>query len=106
LRRRDPSGILAGDVRGTNDARARPRILFVSGDERLLRPALHGLRSLGAEISAVCGPGEALAWLRIHRADLAVVELADAAPASAIAELVEVIRSPDWSSNLFVSEAA
>jgi hypothetical protein len=71
----------------------------MSDDDRVLRPTLHILRSLGAEIAVVCGPEEALTWLRIHRADLAVVELAGAAPTSAFTELVEGIRAPDWSGN-------
>jgi len=97
LRRRHPSGILAGDVRVMNDARARPRILFMSDNDRVLRPTLHILRSLGAEIAVVGRPEEALTWLRIHRADLTVVELGDAAPTPAFAELCEVIRAPGWS---------
>jgi len=71
----------------------------MSDDDRVLRPTLHILRSLGAELAVVCSPEEALTWLRIHRADLVVVELADAAPTSAFAELCERIRAPDWSGN-------
>lgn len=77
--------------------RRRYRILFVSDDARLLDPALHLLRSIGAEIATARGPEEALAWLRIHRADLAVVDIVDAQPTPALAELLETARSHTWS---------
>lgn len=82
-----------------DDALRRPRILLLSDSDRALEPALHVLRSLGADVATAQRPEEALAWLRIHRADLAVVDIPDGAPAPALAELIESIRARDWSGN-------
>lgn len=82
-----------------SDAPQRPRILFLSGSDGGYEPALHLLRSLGVEIAAARGPEEALAWLRIHRADLAVVEIPDGAPSPAVSAVLEAIRGGDWSGN-------
>jgi CheY-like chemotaxis protein len=51
------------------------KILFASDNEQLARPVVHLLRSSGHDVSEVLDAAEAGSWLRVHRADLAVMDL-------------------------------
>ena len=53
------------------------RILFLSNDDRVARPAIHLLASGGHVVDRVQTANEARGWLRQHRADLTIVDLGD-----------------------------
>lgn len=47
----------------------------MSPTERVARPAVHILRSAGHQVSDLRTPADANTWLRVHRADVAVIDL-------------------------------
>lgn len=67
-------------------------VLLLSPNERVSRPAEHLLSSAGHAVTHVTTPLQARTWLRVHRAELAVVELDPTAPPAAD-ETVELVRS-------------
>lgn len=67
-------------------------VLLLSSSERVSRPAQHLLSSAGHAVTHVTTPLQARTWLRVHRADLAVVEL-DAGSPPAAEETMELVRS-------------
>ena len=67
-------------------------VLLLSPNERVSRPAERLLSSAGHAVTHVTTPLQARTWLRVHRADLAVVEL-DSAAVPAAEETVELVRS-------------
>ena len=70
------------------------KVLFVCDSDRLAVPAIHLLRSADFDVTHVRGALDARTWLRIHRADVAIVDWAVPEPErSAAIDLVERLRA-------------
>jgi len=70
------------------------KILFVSGSDRVALPSIHLLRSGDFDVTHMRTSLDARTWLRIHRADVAIVDsAADEPERSAAMDLVERLRS-------------
>jgi len=68
------------------------RILFLSGSDKLADPAIHILLSSGHDVIRSRAPVEASTWLRIHRADLVVVDFDVEDPSGETGDLVARLR--------------
>lgn len=75
----------------------KARILALSSSERLLGPIADLLRSAGYEVIESRSAREAVSWLRVHRADLAMIDVdaCDAESPERASELVAGLRRSD-----------